>query len=253
MGERETRTTYLVLGTARSGSTLLCQALAGSGVAGDPKEFFGAKLAMWMKRWDAHAPDAFVDRLVRERSTPNGVFGAKLLWRQLLGFEAYCRQFPPYAELSRAEIFDRLFPNLRYVWIARDDKARQAISYWKARESGVWGQRGPRPTVPLKTPEFDYAGIDNLLQTVLTEEAAIGRYFAEGGIAPHQVVYERLARDYAPTTRALLSFLGIPDADTLTIADPRTQKLADAESDAWATRFREMQAAVAAGGADQNP
>ncbi|HET7093582.1 MAG TPA: Stf0 family sulfotransferase, partial [Thermomicrobiales bacterium] len=227
---------------ARSGSTLLCQALAGSGVAGDPKEFFGAKMAMWMKRWDAHAPDAFVARLIRERATPNGVFGAKLLWRQLLGFEAYCRQYPEYADLSRAAIFDRLFPNLRYVWISRDDKARQAISYWKARESGVWGQRGPRPTIPLKTPEFDFAGIDALFQTVLAEEAAIDRYCAENGIKPHRVVYEALARDYAPTTRAALTFLGIPDADTLPIADPRTQKLADAESDRWAERFREMQA-----------
>ncbi|HEU0116948.1 MAG TPA: Stf0 family sulfotransferase, partial [Thermomicrobiales bacterium] len=121
MGERDTRTTYLVLGTARSGSTLLCQALAGSGVAGEPKEFFGAKLAMWMKRWDAHAPDAFVDRLRRERSTPNGAFGAKLLWRQLLGFEAYCRRFPDYADLSRAAILEALFPNVRYIWITRDD------------------------------------------------------------------------------------------------------------------------------------
>jgi LPS sulfotransferase NodH len=131
---------------------------------------------------------------------------------------------------------------LRYVWIVRDDKVRQAISYWKARESGVWGQRGPRPTIPLKTPAFDFAGIDALLQTVLAEEAAIGRFCAESGIAPHRVVYEQLARDYAPTTRALLAFLGIPDAASRPIADPRTQKLADAESDEWAARFRELQA-----------
>lgn len=238
-------TSYLILGTARSGSTLLCQALAGTGLAGDPKEYFGAKMASWMTRWDARDPVAYAARLARERATPNGVFGAKLLWRHLLHLEKYARQFPAYADLSDAELVDRLLPGVRWVWITRDDKVRQAVSYWKARESGVWGQSGSRRTIAVKEPEFDEAGIARLLETVLREEEAIGRFFAEHGIAPCRVVYETLAADYEPTTRTLLACLGIPVPADLTIADPRTKKLADGSSDAWAERFRARQAARA--------
>ena len=45
------QTCYLVLATPRSGSTLLGQGLQASGLAGDPKEFFGHKMSFWMERW----------------------------------------------------------------------------------------------------------------------------------------------------------------------------------------------------------
>ncbi len=241
MSERTPRpepTAYLILGTARSGSTLLCQALAGTGLAGDPKEYFGAKMASWMRKWETPDPVAYAARLARERATPNGVFGAKLLWQHLRHLGRASRQHPALADLDDGELLATLFPGVRWVWITRDDKVRQAVSYWKARESGVWGQRGSRRTIPLKEPEFDEAGIARLLETVLREEDAIGRFFAANGIVPCRIVYETLAADYEPTTRGLLACLGIPVPPDLAIADPRTRKLADSASDAWAERFR---------------
>ena len=66
-----TRTTYLILATPRSGSTLLGQGLQASGLAGDPKEFFGHKMAFWMERWGTPRLPAYVARLVQTRATPN--------------------------------------------------------------------------------------------------------------------------------------------------------------------------------------
>lgn len=236
-------TTYLILATPRSGSTLLCQALAGTGLAGDPKEFFGARMAYWMGRWETPTPRTFVPRLIAERATPNGVFGAKLLWAHLLRLERLCRTQPGYSDPPLAAILADLFPNLRYVWITRDDKVRQAISYWKARESGVWGQRGERRTRPLKPPAFDFAGIDELRRRVEREEAAIAGYFAESGIVPWHVVYEDLVRAYEPTTRAILGYLGIAPDASFVLADPRTEKLADRQTDDWVERYQLMKAA----------
>src|SRR4051794_31435893 len=92
-------TRYLMLATPRSGSTLLGQGLQASGLAGDPKEFFGHKMPFWMKRWGTPTLGSYVAHLVPERSTPNGVFGAKLLYQQLLLLESLAREDPELSDL----------------------------------------------------------------------------------------------------------------------------------------------------------
>src|ERR671917_2586077 len=104
-------TCYLVLATPRSGSTLLGQGLQATGLAGDPKEFFGHKMSFWMERWRTPTLSAYAARLRQVRATPNGVFGAKLLYRQLLHLESLARHQPELADLSLPEILYRLFPN----------------------------------------------------------------------------------------------------------------------------------------------
>ena len=68
-----------------------------SGLAGDPKEFFGHKMPFWMERWQTPTLPAYAARLTQARATPNGVFGAKLLYRQLLHLESLARQEPELA------------------------------------------------------------------------------------------------------------------------------------------------------------
>src|SRR3954471_2058841 len=97
---------YLVCATPRSGSTLLCELLAATGVAGRPQEYFEDLCATGMPRQPREyfdgldAPEvlgllapslpgtprpqgAFAGRLAEvldAGTTPNGVFAAKLMW-----------------------------------------------------------------------------------------------------------------------------------------------------------------------------
>jgi LPS sulfotransferase NodH len=182
------QTCYLVLATPRSGSTLLGQGLQASGLAGDPKEFFGHKMPFWMERWQTPTLPAFAAHLRQARATPNGVFGAKLLYRQLLHLESLARQDPELADLPLPEILDRLFPDLRFVWVTREDKVRQAISWFKARQTGVWGQSQERgaPKLgrawrlgdePLQPGEFafDFEGIATLVRQAEAGDRAVPR------------------------------------------------------------------------------
>jgi LPS sulfotransferase NodH len=249
------RTCYLILATPRSGSTLLGQGLQATGLAGDPKEFFGHKMAFWMERWQTPSFGAYVDLLTHRRATSNGVFGAKVLYGQLQHLEDAARQDAALAELPLATILSNLFPNLHYVWATRNDKLRQAISWFKARQSGVWGQNtgqeepklgrawrlGDEPLQPGELA-FDYAGIAALLRQAEAEDAAIAAYFDENGIAPFRVVYEEFAPRYEETVTELLEWMGIATPDTLTLSKPRTVKLADDRTDEWVVRFTEMQA-----------
>ena len=247
--------TYLMLATPRSGSTLLGQGLQASGLAGEPREFFGHKMAFWMERWRTPTLPAYVARLVQARATPNGVFGAKLLYRQLLHLETLARQDLQLAELSPPEVLNHLFPNLHLVWITREDKIRQAISWFKARQTGVWGQDQGAETVklgaawrhgdaPLQPGElaFDYDGIAALVNQAEEEDAAIARFFEKSGIEPFKVVYEAFAPRYGETVIALLRWMGIDPPSDLTLPNPRTVRLADDKTEEWVARFREMHA-----------
>jgi trehalose 2-sulfotransferase len=249
---------YLILATPRSGSTLLGQGLQATGLAGEPREFFGHKMAFWMERWRTPTLPAYVSRLIHARSTPNGVFGAKLLYRQLLHLENLARQDSELAALPLGEILARLFPNLHLIWVSRDDKVRQAISWFKARQTGVWGQHQGQETVKLgaawrlgdeslqpRELAFDYDGIAALVRQAEAEDAAIGHFIADCGREPFKVVYEEFSPRYEETVFALLRWMDVMIPPDLTLANPRTVKLADDRTDEWVARFRELQMAEA--------
>ena len=248
-----TRTTYLILATPRSGSTLLGQGLQASGLAGDPKEFFGHKMAYWMERWGTPRLPAYVARLVQTRATPNGVFGAKLLCQQLLHLESLARQEAALVDLALPAALQQLFPNLHMVHVTRGEKVRQAISWFKARQTGVWGQNGAdaAPKLgrawrlgdePLQPGElaFDYEGIAALHRQAEAEDAALARFVAESGIPSYRVVYEEFSPRYEKTTRDLLRWLGLAVPEELSLPRPRTVRLADDRTDEWVARFQEL-------------
>ena len=249
------RTCYLILATPRSGSTLLGQGLQATGLAGDPKEFFGHKMAFWMERWQAESLAVYVDLLTHRRATPNGVFGAKMLFGQLQLFADVARQDAALADLPLDKMLANLFPNLHYIWATRDDKLRQAISWFKARQTGVWGQAEGREEVklgrawrlgdePLQPGElaFDFAGIAELLAQAEAEDAAIGAFFSENEITPYRVSYEEFSPRYDETIADLLQWMGVAAPADLALAKPRTVRLADDRTDEWMARFREMEA-----------
>lgn len=250
---------YLVIATPRSGSTLLGQGLQASGVAGEPREFFGHKMAHWMERWNTPELPAYVAQLQKRRSSSNGVFGAKLLYGQLLHLDGMGRQHPDLAGLTGGDVLRQLFPDVRILWATRDDKLRQAISWFKARQTGIWGQgRGvEEPKLgrawrlgdePLQPGElaFDYAGIAALLQQAEAEDTAIGAWLAAAGFTPYRVVYEEYAPRYSAATAEILDWMGIAHPP-LDLPDPRTVRLADDRTDEWVARFRDEQSAAARG------
>jgi LPS sulfotransferase NodH len=251
---------YLILATPRSGSTLLGQGLQASGLAGDPKEFFGHKMPFWMERWGSPTLPAYIDRLTATRATPNGIFGAKLLYQQLLHLETLARADPALADLPLAAILARLFPHLHLVWVRRDDTVRQAISWFKARQTGVWGQSagqaapklgrawrlGDEPLAPGELA-FDYGGIAALVRQAEVEDAAIGAFCAASELPVFRVVYEAFSPRYDETVRDLLRWLDVTPPDDLALPRPRTVRLADDRTDEWVDRFRELRAASVAG------
>ena len=159
-------TSYLICATPRSGSTLLCEALNNTGLAGHPKEYFEALKMTGLPRqpkeyfeeiengtildalgsysrlkeeygeptfWDGAGYARYLARVLEEGTTPNGVFGAKMMWWDYFDdFLKKARAIPQYDSHDIPTVLARVFPDLHYIWLSRQDKVRQGVSHWKA-------------------------------------------------------------------------------------------------------------------------
>jgi trehalose 2-sulfotransferase len=233
------RTTYLIFFTPRSGSYLLCEALTTSGLAGFPGEYFSAtQMDHLAKRWGISRQSDYLEALFRNRTTANGVFGAKVTWRHFGAFVAKSRDIERCRALPPAVLASTLLPGLRYVWLTRRDKLRQAISFSKALQSGVWSVTGPA-IADRHDPQYDPGSITSLLQRINDDEMRTRTYFSDNGIEPFTVVYEDFVSRYEPTCSELLKYLGVEPPEEFRLPIPTLTKQRDSHTEEWMRRYEE--------------
>lgn len=162
---------FLVCATPRSGSTLVCQLLKNTGVAGRPEEYFEALRHSGRRRrpeeyflgvddqsildqlgarelgeeplprsplWSRTSYDRYLEWAVETGTTPNGVFSAKLMWGYFGDFVSLLRNIPRFGDLPLAELLPAVFGDLTYIRVVRANKVRQAVSLWKAVQTATW-------------------------------------------------------------------------------------------------------------------
>ncbi len=244
---------FFICATPHNGSTLLCEALKNTGLAGWPEEFFentkhtaiAEELAAYYQFshetvLPAHNEAAtytdYLTNVLKIGSSSNGVFGAKILWSYFDDFICSLRQIPAYAELPVRDLLPGVFPNLNYIWITRRDKVQQAISFWQAFQRRTWefDDSTPRNFV------FNFEIIDHLLQQILADERDWLRYFDVCGIEPFTVVYEDLVEAYKNTVRDVLQYLQIPIPASHVLTKGQIKRQTDALSEQWARRYHHL-------------
>ena len=238
-------TSYIVCATPRSGSSLLCEALWNTFLAGRAEEYFNRESeAIWRARHGIRSTIDYFRWLTERGTSPNGVFGAKIMWEQM----AYCvqllRRLPDYQHQSPGNIpglISTAFPDVSYVWITRSDKVRQAVSIDIAVQTGNYAWIGDQKPTRQREPIFNFDRIDFQVHRVVASELAWQQYFTETGVAPFEVVYEQFVERYEETTRAILDFLGIhvPEHQNFSVR-PKLKKMADALNEDWVRRYHEI-------------
>jgi LPS sulfotransferase NodH len=206
--------------------------LASTGVAGRPHEWF------WRETEEANRRDWGVSRFgdylasVRDAgTTPNGVFGSKLMWAYL---NDLLRRLGRLGNASsKRSLIARHFPAARFVWVRRDDVVAQAVSWAKAIQTGRW-HHWDRPQ-PTNDPEYDRGQIEALAREAATHDDGWRAWFAANAIEPLVVCFEDMVADTAGTTRGVLEFLGVP-ADDVPIAE-LTLKAGDRLNEEWIARY----------------
>ncbi len=237
---------YLICATPRTGSSLLCGLLESSGVAGHPESYFRLPdEPLWAARWGiARSPGGalryadYLQAALAAGRTGNGVFAARIMWGTLE--ELAGKLDTIYPDLSGADVglLNRAFGGIRFVYLRRGDVVRQAVSWLRAEQTGVWFQTGrPGQQQPRQEPRFDRGRIHELVQLIGEHNAAWQKWFASAGIRPHPVRYEDLDADPAGVARGILSFLGLELPPGREIR-PRHKRLADGLNVQWADAYR---------------
>ena len=256
-------TAYLVCATQRSGSTLLCELLKGTDVAGVPDEFFeslrstglprqprqyflqpeAADIAERLAPLDLGQPEqpgdfaGWFDYVLHRGTTPNGVFGAKMMWNYFDDFRARIGELDGLGELTFTEALDQVFPNLKIVFVRRRDKVAQAVSLWKAIQTQQW-RTAAEADDDRQDVRYDHRALRFLVDDLHRWDAKWEEWFHATGREPIRVIYEEFVDARAATVGRVLDGLGIdpPEPDG---GHGPMKRQADGVSAGWVTRFRD--------------
>lgn len=241
---------YVLCSNPRSGTTLLCNMLAQTGVAGRPDSFFGAQhLADWCTDWgitetvdpdDAHFTEKYFAAMRREGQGGTALFGLRLMGPDLGSACAWLGRRHPGLRDDAAR-FAAAFGVVRFIYLSRADKLAESVSYLRAEQSGLWHSRPDGSALeelpPAGSPGYDAAALTRRITELQALDAAWPVWFDANGIAPLRLSYESLSEDPQKTLAQVLAFIGLAPGIAADIA-PGTRKLADATSAAWIARYR---------------
>ncbi|EAW38816.1 Stf0 family sulfotransferase [Lyngbya sp. PCC 8106] len=236
--------TYIICSTMRSGSTLLCDLLTNTKLAGQPQEFF---LPQWEKKskFDTTNYPEYLQKMLESFASSNGVSGVKLMW---CNCEYVIRRLHKSSESSSKpdlELLKEVFPDLKFVFISRRSKVRQAISLARSVKTKQWNKYQDSQN-PGKTSFNRYGNIYNsqknpypyispgtlevYLSQIKKDESAWFEFFKNNNIEPQIIIYEELAQNKQKNINNILQFLDIQTLEDLNI-DSFFKKQADFYTD----------------------
>ena len=201
--------TYLILSQPRTGSTMICSALASSGIAGVPIEYFNAAhLRALSDPLDLAVVLEYYEDAVSRRTTNNGVFGMKLHYDQ---FEPLFVRGDTVTESggSFLKSFDRI------ILTSRRDKLAQAFSELVALRTDHWNSEDDLDE-GKQNYDFDRKDIPDILyflSRAVSGETAWNDICKNLELKPHRVAYEDLSKSPQTELKKVVQHLGLPVED----------------------------------------
>ncbi len=217
-------TCYLIASSPRSGSQLIGGLLTSTGLAGFPSEFFNP--------W--HLGDAInffpdgllygpehLQRLIEKYTTPNGVFGTKAHFLQVINFVGL-------------DGLEQLYPTpLKYISLRRRDFTRQGISLARAVQTNSYNS----DMHAVRDPIYNYYQILQCIREIRVDAKGWETYFHERRLEPLRIIYEDFVTEQESTLRRVFEFLEIEIPAELQMPVPQLKRQADSLSDLWTEKF----------------
>ena len=196
---------YAILSSPRSGSTLLSRMLYETGLAGDPQEYFNPPiiaLAQEQSGKEVLQLNEYLKLMEARRTSPNGIFGMKFHYSQLLGV-LKAKQANETARRLLAS-FDKL------IWIRRRDRLMQGISQAIAQQTQVWSSEDSRHAEVGEVQVHPYACL-RAANLIAGDDFGWEQFIKAAKLPVHIVWYEDLVDNYDEESRKVLAHLGISD------------------------------------------
>lgn len=241
---------YIICATPRSGTTLLCDLLTDTGLAGKPDSFFQLQSRQWWAKrlnvpsinWtnESAFDRTFLEAIIQRGKSKTPVFGMRLMWSDLKALNKRLKVLYPESSNNKGEIQNVFGPTL-FIHLSRKDKVAQAVSRVKAEQSGLWhvdDKGNERERLKLgKALIYDAAVLSNQILEYEKHDLEWSHWFIQNKIQPVCISYEELSKNPQNVLKTILSALG-QSTDIVGTIKPRTSKLADNKSKEWIKRFR---------------
>jgi LPS sulfotransferase NodH len=237
---------YVICATPRSGSTLLCDLLDGTGVAGRPASYFRSEsIPRWARRLNVPVVEgtgfdsSYIDAVLKEGRGGTGIFGFRLMWENVNELSIRLDRLFPELKDDRSR-FEAAFGSMLFIHLSRTDKVAQAVSRVKAMQTGLWhvaadGTERER-TGPAENAIYDPSRIGKYVEELTAQDQAWVHWFTDNEIEPLRLSYEAFSREPKDALESILSAMELDPAIAATIK-PRTAKMSDLESQNWVSRF----------------
>lgn len=226
--------TYVICSTPRTGSTLLCELLTSTGIAGTPHSYFRSQdIDRRAAEWGLSLGWRFTsysEAVRRFTSSANGVVGLRVMWGTL--DEIFNELRPLHGNIDDLALLEAEFGDVRYIYLRREDLIGQAISLFKAEESNYW--HSTQPGVPSREVRYNYEEIEKRVASLKNDDAAWVEWFRSVGIEPFSVTYEDLELNPIDATTNVLRYLDLEYSGEFFAPN---EKLADEKTEDWRERY----------------
>lgn len=192
-------TLYVICGLRRAGTGLMIDHLKAAG-AGKPEE--------WLN-YDGHLMG--IDDLIQRMRIPQPgpVVGIKVFWHHI-----DVRNVPDAGRFLDRFIKQCNAKTVKYIFMDRRDKVRQAASWKRVMAGGGWQSRH---SAPVNEIEYDRADLEQRISYLQDQVVRWGSYFEEREIEPLRVYYEDFVHDIPDTVTRVCHYIGAgtfnPNAD----------------------------------------
>lgn len=200
---------YAILCSPSAGGALVSRLLRATGLAGDPHAYFHPRALLSERARTGNKGLTlveFMQKMERERTTPNGAFGLRIQFAHLMRAYGYRgggtegdAPFKAAAALLRRH--DRL------IWVRRRNKLHQAIIERLSRIA----RRKRGTEKPSQRLLIMPTAILTALRAIALEERAWMRMIRQNKLQVLEIFIEDLEKDYEGQCRRLLAHLGIAD------------------------------------------
>ena len=248
------RQSLLIACNPRTGSSLLCEALDSTGLAGHLDEWF---LPRRVIRWGLRhgvptASPRIIPALLRYqlkgRSPQSENFSNSIARRQMpryyskltdvevtangvFGIQLHRGQYVMATEAWGIDVVDPTVPST-WVHLRRRDRLAQAVSWAKATQDDKWNIA----MESRDTATYDGEAIARRLRRAIRMDQEWFDHFEREAITPLRFEYEDYRSDLRPALTAILSALG-EEVSSLEVPELARQKQADATNAEWIERF----------------
>ncbi len=229
-------TLYLICCSMRTGSSLLHYMLRDAGV-GNAEEFLHGN----NPTGDTY--EEFAQRIRGGNSNAN-VMGWRVMWGQILNQQKHnpaVWEHTPTDELLDGVVNAVGADTIRYVYVMRRDRLRQAVSAVRAKTGTRWYCPIEEAPVHVNIPfnEMVVGRVNWFMANYLKHDQMWNDYFAERDIYPFRLVYEDMtANDNA--IRATIDRIGDYIGVKVPTVDIPLRKQAGADVEAWITQYEHL-------------